>query len=198
MTNRDAYLATFLAAEDFPSGFKLMQDDRVRGPDPSDTAFARLGGLLSGLARWAPDDPVHAPINRVIDIRWLFPTAAAATSYHRATLQANAEGMPLVPGAPAAGADCHAFRWDLGRQAAQLFGGYEPAYTCMYLFTVGPVVVKLFAAGNGEHPTIAETYALAGRIPHRVAGALGLSVEPARGAGALGPDKRPWWRRLFS
>ncbi|MBI2761023.1 MAG: hypothetical protein HYX51_06315, partial [Chloroflexi bacterium] len=202
MLSADAYLATFLTAEAFPAGFKMWQDSRTRGPDPGDAAFRQYGGLQSGGARWGPADERLAPINRIIDVRWLFPTAQAATAYHRATLQANAEGMSLVQGAPALGTDCHAFRWDAGWMSAQITGRHEPSYTCMYLFTVGPVVVKFFAAGGfGEHPTLEETYAIARHIPPRILAATGTAGggrSQSREAVAGEQAGRPWWRRLFS
>jgi hypothetical protein len=76
----------------------------------------------------------------VVDIRFVFPDAALAALYHQERLLANSEGTPPVEHAEPVGEECH------------VFGGTRPlgpglsmtAYT--YIFRVGRVVVKLFAA----------------------------------------------------
>src|SRR5207302_832568 len=150
-------------------GMTLQQDSRTRGPDPGDIAFARFGGVGSGLARWQglPD----GAIDRLIDIRWLFPTVEAARAYHRATLAANAEGCPTVSGAPAVGTDCVVAEGGstAGAMMQAITGTAEAFVSFFYLFTAGPVVVKLYAnqAPHGEL-SLEAMHALAARIPPRI------------------------------
>jgi hypothetical protein len=157
----------------------MTQDSRGRGADPGDTAFGQHGGLDSGGAVW--HGPQIAPIFRLVDIRWVFPSVEAATAYHRETLWANAEHTAPVPNAPVVGTDCH------------VFGGlFEPLgpgtglTSYFYLFTVGPVVVKLYAAdfdGRSLRPELLTP--IAQNIVRRISAALGQASAPA---------KKPWWR----
>ena len=125
--------------------------------------------------------PRDAAIHRLVDIRWVFPTPQAATAYHHQTMFANAEMMPEVQGAPRVGTDC------------RVFGGlFEPLgpgtgiTSYFYLFTVGNVVVKLYAAdfdGKSLRPDLVTP--IAQSIVRRISAAQGGSAAPA---------KKPWWR----
>ena len=187
---QDQLLLCFLQQTDIPYPAEFAQDSRTRGADPDDTAFVRFGGLASGLARW--QGQVGAPFDRLIDIRWLFPSESAASAYHQATLTTNAEGCPFVSGAPSAGSECAVA--DGGGQAAGMFaaitGRQESFASFFYLFRVGPVVVKLYANQQpGNQFTVADLHQIAARIPPRISAAFPTS------AGSAKPST--WWRRLL-
>lgn len=166
----------YLQDGDLPPGMTMTQDSRGRGADPGDTAFRQHGGLDSGGTVW--HGPQTAPVFRLVDIRWVFPTAQAAMAYHRQTTGANSEGTAEVRGAPAVGTDCH------------VFGGlFEPLgpgtgiTSYFYLFTVGTVVVKLYAAdfdGRSLRPDLLTP--IAQKIVQRISASTGV------------PARKPWWR----
>jgi len=177
----EAYLQLFLEAADLPAGMTRHQDSRTRGADPGDQAFAQYGGLQSGLARWGGG--AGHPIDRLIDIRWLFPAEGAATAYHQATLQTNAEGMPPLASAPSVGQTCRVFGGTV-----EMLGTRVTSY--LYLFTVGPAAVKLYLAEAADAQLPLELVtSIAQRIPPRITAALGVSSAQST---------KPWWRRLFS
>jgi hypothetical protein len=128
---------------------QLGQDSRLRGADPGDAAFVQCGGQWSGLAAW--NGPETAPVSRLVDIRWVFPSSDAAIAYHRATLQTNSEGLPTVAGAPAVGSECHVFG---GTTRDPVFG--VEITSLMYVFRAGSVVAKLYVA-EGDRATQAGT-----------------------------------------
>ncbi len=179
----ETYLDLFVQTSDLPAGMTMPQDSRTRGADPGDAAFRQCGGTHAGLARWASDD---GPINRLIDIRAVFPDARAATDYARAVLREQVENMPAIPDAPTAGENCVV----VGGQFPDLLFGRAGHTSVCYLFTVGPVWVKLFAADYGNDRMSAPmVHAIAQNIARRIAAAL------------PGPDRQkatPWWRKLFS
>src|SRR5205823_13622071 len=91
MLDDEAFLALFLEAPDLPDGLTLTDDSRDQGVDSADRAFEEYGGLKSGLRVWR--GRLGDPVDQLVDIRWLFPSAQAADAYHRATLLSNSEGM---------------------------------------------------------------------------------------------------------
>jgi hypothetical protein len=139
------FLSTFLGASDL-TGLHVVQDSRLgEGIAESANGFARHGGVHSGLQVWMGDDTV---IWRLVDIRWLFEDPRGAAAFHREQVRVNSEGAPPVVGAPIVGRAC------------MVFGGANPtpvmpdmimtAYN--YVFLVGPVLVKLFAAQSFNLP----------------------------------------------
>jgi hypothetical protein len=181
----------FLQAEDFPAGMTLPQDDRTRGPDADDPAFARYQGVAAGLARW--QGPSGSPLTRVIDIRWLFPSAALASGYHQETLRSNAEGLPDVVGAPTVGTAGHLYGGRLGDPMLRMISGKDEAFArYIALFTVGPVVVKLFVADlNDLGLPVPQVHALAMRAAVRIERLLPSAAAPFPARPA------PWWRKLL-
>jgi hypothetical protein len=139
------YLATFLGASDL-AGLRVVQDSRLgEGLSEPPEGFVRRGGVQSGMRVWMGDDTV---IWRLVDIRWLFEDPREAAAFHREQVDVNSEGAPPVVGAPIIGKAC------------MVFGGANPtpfmpdmimtAYS--YVFLVGPVLVKLFAAQSFTMP----------------------------------------------
>jgi len=177
----EAYLDLFVQTSDLPAGMTMPQDSRTRGADPGD-AFRQCGGTHAGLARWASDD---GPISRLIDIRAVFPDARAATDYARAVQHAQMENMPTIPDAPISGENCIV----VGGRFPDPFGGAGHTSVC-YLFTVGPVWVKLFAADyRNARMDVPMVHAIAENIARRIATTL-----PTPGV----PKATPWWRKVFS
>ena len=106
---------------------------------------------------------------RLVDIRFVFPDAERAAAYHTERLLANSEGNPPVADVPLAGEDCHVFG---GTRRIAAIGDDMTMY--FYVFRVGAVVVKLFAAQGTEsaEPLRPEhLHALAQRVVTRVHGA---------------------------
>ncbi|MEU6098614.1 hypothetical protein [Streptomyces sp. NPDC047079] len=139
------FLSTFLRAADL-TGLRVVQDSRLgEGLTEQTDDFARHGGVRFGMQVWMGDDTV---IWRLVDIRWLFKDPRGAAAFHREQVRVNSEGAPPVVGAPIVGKAC------------MVFGGASPtpfapdmimtAYN--YVFLVGPVLVKLFAAQSFDLP----------------------------------------------
>jgi hypothetical protein len=161
------YLALFLEQPDLPA-MERVQDSRLQGPDAGDDAFSHHGGISAGFQAWMAQS--DAVVWRLVDVRWVFPSAADAAAYHRETLRPNAEGHPAVPGAPLVGVDCVVHG---GTDATPI----DPTITMTafyYLFRVRNVVVKLFVAQGPALPADALTPAavapLADRIRRRLDG----------------------------
>ena len=140
-----AYLALFLDGSDLPA-MHPVQDSRLQGADPGDAAFGNRGGLHSGFQVWM--DETDAPLWRLVDIRWVFPSAADAGAYHRESLRTNSEGHPPVPSAPLAGESCSVF----GGTETTPFDPNITMTTFYYVFRVHNVVVKLFVAQGPALP----------------------------------------------
>ena len=177
----EAYLNLFAQASDLPTGMTMPQDSRTRGADPGDAAFRQYGGTHAGLARWHSES---GPINRLIDIRATFPDAQAATNYYHAVLREQMENMPAIPDAPKVGSNCIV----VGGNFPDMFGSAGHTSVC-YLFTVGPVWVKLFAADFGDaRMTVPMIQAIAQNIARRIEATLPESGEQ---------KAKPWWRKMF-
>jgi hypothetical protein len=133
----ETFRALFLGPEDL-GGMRMTQDARTRGPDPGDRGFATQQGILSGLAVWS--GPPDAALGRIVDVRWTFPSGKQARRYLRDNLARLSERQRPLPDAPLVGAD------------GQVFGGSLPnpfslrVVHYIYLFRVGNVVIKLYAA----------------------------------------------------
>jgi hypothetical protein len=135
----ELFLPMFLDTHDLPNNVRMTQDTRSYLPlAPEDNAvFARHCGYHSGLALW--EGGFDQTIWRLVDIRWVFPTAAEARAFHKATTQANSEGQPRISDAPTVGTDCAVFGG-----TANLSG--TPLTHYYYLFYVQNVAVKLYVA----------------------------------------------------
>jgi hypothetical protein len=110
-----------------------------------------------------------AAVWRVVDIRFVFPDEERAAAYHAERLQANSEGNPVVPDAPAVGQDCGVFG---GTSHHELAGARIEMTMYFYVFRLANVVVKLFVAQGPKAPrdalTPARVVALAEPITTRI------------------------------
>jgi hypothetical protein len=86
------------------------------------------------MAAWLRD---KKPYSRIVDILWVFPSAAAAKEYLKEQLPAMAERLPEVKNAPEIGDESHAFG---GPQES--FGMKFRSY--ILVFRQNNVVVKFF------------------------------------------------------
>jgi hypothetical protein len=132
----DTYRSLYLERGDLP-GMRLTQDSRDKGADPGDKAFNELGGLKSGMVVWMGDN--DAPVWRVADIRWVFPTVTAAKKYHEAQLQKNSEGENEADQWAPVGSECHVFGGTRNFQSVRMTHYF-------YIFRKGRTVVKLYVA----------------------------------------------------
>lgn len=138
---RIAYLSSYLRQSDLDGGLSRVQDSRLGKPDDGDDAFDAQGGQYSGLAAWeAADD---ATIRRLVDIRFVFPTEAAAAAYHREQLSYNSEGQPPVKNAPMVAEECAVFG---GTQTMRFAEGTLTMTAFHIVFRCGRVVAKVFAS----------------------------------------------------
>ena len=92
----------------------------------------------------AKDDA--APMWRLVDIRLVFPDAAAAKDYLNGSLDGLSEGTPEDANATKVGDDCHVYGPE--NPAAKRVGVEMRAYC--YVFRKGNVVVKLFVAQGAD------------------------------------------------
>lgn len=168
------YLQLFLDASDLPSDLRPVQDSRGRGADPQDTWFVECQGEASGMMAWQA--PIDSTVQRLVDIRWVFPDETCASNYHQQTLTTNCEGLPQLPQASTLGAECHVFggKVDFG-------AGSVTSY--MYIFRVGRVVIKLYVAqGEGESLQLNRVTQIAQHILSRVSAIL---LSPQLSGGLL-------------
>lgn len=167
------YAQLFLEARELPSGLQPTQDSRMRGADPNDEAFRRCYGLRSGLLAWQA--PINSVIERVVDIRWVFPSEDMAMAYHQQTLQINSENMPYLQTAPSVGTECYVFGGKVDMGLAQIT-------SYIYLFRVKTVIVKFYIAqGEGQNLSINNIATLAQNVFNRVSAVLAtLSPIPTQ------------------
>lgn len=144
---REDYAKVFLGADDLP-GMKMRQDSRHRGADPQDAKYRKLGGMHSGLTVWTPEDRKNAPIHRLVDIRWVFPSAAAAREYLKSELSAIGEGMAPVKDVPRIGEEIYVFGGIFE------FPGSIPFRNYIMAFRQGNVVVKFYAMHSDANSTM--------------------------------------------
>lgn len=154
-----AYLDLFLTDAEMPPDVEQVQDSRLQGPDDRDHSFTPLGGRRTGLVLWLGEE--DRTLWRIVDIRWEFPDAEAASRYLSDELPYHGEGQPPLADAPAAGEQWHAF------------GGVAPRLTAFhYVLRVGRIVAKLFVAQGRAAKTaltLADVHALAEKAAARIA-----------------------------
>lgn len=191
--NQETYLNLFLDVNDLP-GMERVQDSRLRGTDPHDGAFLQCRGLYSGMAVWMAQE--SAPVWRLVDIRWVFPTDMDAAAYHQATLNVNGEGEALVQGAPVVGQECYVFGGAKVDYALYQITGMTTSITQFYyVFRAGRVVVKLYiaegelAAQAGARLHVGMAQQIAERINWRVHTLLQNPLPQAEPS---------LWKKLFS
>lgn len=158
------YLQLFLETREVPAGLQLTQDSRMRGSDPNDEIFRRCFGLRSGLIAWQA--PINSVIERIVDIRWVFPNEDMARAYHQQTLQSNSENMPYIQNAPQVGTECYVFGGRIDMGLAQIT-------SYIYLFRVKTVVIKFYVAqGEGQNLPLSNIASLAQNAFVRVSNVL--------------------------
>jgi hypothetical protein len=137
------YPKIYLGADDLP-GMKMVQDSKGMGADKGDKDYVAQGGLRSGLAVWEPAKEGQAVnhINRMVDIRWVFPSAAAAQAYLQNQLPSMAENTPPVKSPPRVGQESYVFG-GINEVSAALG---DPMRSYIFAFRQDNVVVKFFAA----------------------------------------------------
>ena len=165
------YGQLFLEARELPATLQMAQDSRMRVADPNDEAFRRCEGLRSGLVAW--QGQIGAMIERVVDIRWVFPNEEKAKIYHQQTLQVNSENMPYLQNVPTIGMDCYVF-------GGKVDFGVSSVTSYIYLFRVQSVVVKFYVAqGEGQNLPISSVASLAQNAFNRVTNILAnLALSP--------------------
>jgi hypothetical protein len=142
----------FLNPSDLPKGFK-MTESHLDGLSDSPAVFAACHGLQSGLKVFQTDD--SAPLQRVVDINWTFPTANDAQKFIEAASEKLSEGAPLIQSAKTVGEDCKAYGGE-NKMGALLGSG--SFYDFYYIFRSGRVVVKLYGSEGATaktHPNLA-------------------------------------------
>jgi hypothetical protein len=169
--------ALFLAPGDLGPDMELKQDSRNSGPDSRDAEFGRRRGVRAGFVVWMSHS--DSPVWRLVDVRWVFPSARLADEYLRAALRSIMEGQPLVPGAESVGEGCRVG----GGTRPTPFGTQMTAF--VYAFRVENVVVKLFVAQNPqlELGTLktADVAAIARTVVRRIEGVARSEHKPSGG-----------------
>ncbi len=197
------YLECFLTAAELP-GMLLAEDNRLLRTFEEDAeTFPAAGGLVCGLARWAPTQESYrgqAPpagvtrSDRVIDLRWMFADAASAQHWHRTRFSENSEGMPALGSQTVAGVEYHAFG---GRQRDALFGMTLVSFN--FLFVIGPVVAKVFLADTED---LGLSIDLAAQVAHgagqRILGALSSNAPAVNTAPTQQPSVKTSWASLVA
>ena len=89
----------------------MTQSSKGMGPDNGDKMYAKLGGKFTGLCAWEPEKSGQEinHINRIVDLRWVFPDAVSAKAYLKDQLGAMAEGQDPVKSPPKVGEECWVF-----------------------------------------------------------------------------------------
>ena len=160
------YLDCFLSGGELP-GMTLAEDNRLLRTFHEDAeAFPAAGGLLCGLARWAPTHDSHGQpppdgavlFDQLVDLRWMFADAASAQHWHRTRFNQYSEGMPALGSQTVAGVESSVFG---GRHGDPLLGATFVSFN--FLFVVGPVVAKVFLADTED---LGLTVELAAEVAH--------------------------------
>lgn len=136
-----AFAAVFLTRDQLPDQLDPFQDQRLAQLDDPDGWFAAQGGVRFGIDTWQAAE-MELPVWRVMDLRWLFRTPAEATAFHHTRFLADSESLPEIVDAPPVGLDSHAY---LGVSHMLLPVGLSIVMGC-YLFTGGPIRLKIFAS----------------------------------------------------
>jgi hypothetical protein len=96
-----AWTGVFLETADLAS-YRCTEDRRAGDPRIADRCFTTGDGICAGSAEWLGDDAW--PVHRIVEARWLFPSAKAAKAYVEApaTHLIASGSLPALP-APAIG-----------------------------------------------------------------------------------------------
>jgi hypothetical protein len=139
------YASLYLDEGDLPTSLSLVQDSRAQGPDANDFWFTLHEGVHGGFQVWLGD--TTDTVWRVVDIRYVFPDEQGAASYLETRRNALRENSPILEEAEPVGnsgiVSGGPMAYSVGEVEAELTAFY-------YVFRVGSVVAKLFAAqGQG-------------------------------------------------
>lgn len=167
------FTKTFLTAEDLP-GMELREDNRDThtefnpdGVPPDDPDYKELGGTDYGLTVWEGKAKEKAKIDRMVEIHFVFPDAAAAQKYLRKRVAHLAENMPQVKDAPKVGEQTLL----VGGLTKNPFLGSSD-YHYIFLYRVDRTLIKLYAFQEGEDRKLQPLTVLpiAKKIADRVSG----------------------------
>lgn len=157
---------TFLTASDLGPRYKLTEEHYGNlGDQPK--AFAKFKGQHSGIKVF--QGPLDSPIQRVVDIRWVFPDAKLAQSFLDGSPEI-AEGQPPWKDFKPVGSSCRV-HGGLNMVALRRKAGVMHHY--YYIFREGRCVVKLYVSEgmlSKDHPTTASIYPIAQKADERCKG----------------------------
>lgn len=94
--------AIYLNLSDLPPGFKMTEDYHSKKTmTDAPPAFAKYGGIRNALKVF--QGPETASLQRVVDIRFVFPDHKAAEAFLQESMGQLGEKMPQVRNAPTVG-----------------------------------------------------------------------------------------------
>lgn len=144
------FAKVFMNAADLPKGFKQTEEHLSLADNPPE--FKSCKGQDSGLRVFQADS--GATLQRIVDIRWTFPTAADAQKFFDATHKSLSEGSPLIASAKPVGDSCKVYGGE-NKMAAMMGGDSFNQY--YYIMRVGRVVAKIYGSEGptaSKHPTV--------------------------------------------
>lgn len=160
------FAKVFMTASDLPKGFKQTEEHLSLADNPPE--FKKCKGQGSGLRVFQADSA--ATLQRIVDIRWTFPTAADAQAFFDATHKSLAEGSPLIANAKPVGDSCKVYGGE--NQMAAMMGG-DSFNQYYYIVRVGRVVAKIYGSEGPaatSHPTVQMMLPVAQAAAKRCAG----------------------------
>lgn len=144
------FAQVFMNAADLPKGFKQTEEHLSLSDNPP--AFKSCNGENSGLRVFQAEP--SATLQRIVDIRWAFPTAADAQKFFETSHKSLSEDTPLIADAKPVGDSCKVYGGE-NKMAAMLGGDSFNQY--FYIMRVGRVVAKVYGSEGpsaSSHPTV--------------------------------------------
>lgn len=144
------FAQVFINAADLPKGFKQTEEHLSLSDNPP--AFKSCNGENSGLRVFQAEP--SATLQRIVDIRYSFPTAADAQKFFEASHKSLSEDTPLIADAKPVGDSCKVYGGE-NKMAAMLGGDSFNQY--FYIMRVGRVVAKVYGSEGpsaSSHPTV--------------------------------------------
>lgn len=144
------FAQVFMIAGDLPKGFKQTEEHLSLADNPP--AFKSCNGENSGLRVFQAEP--SATLQRIVDIRWTFPTAGDAQKFFEASHMSLSENTPLIADAKPVGDSCKVYGGE-NKLAAMLGGDSFNQY--FYIIRVGRVVAKIYGSEGpsaSSHPTV--------------------------------------------
>lgn len=135
--------AIYLNVSDLPAGFKMTEDyhDKKTMND-APPAFTKYGGIRNALKVF--QGPDTAPLQRIVDIRFVFPDHNSAEAFLQESMGQLGEKMPQVRNAPTVGDGSLLLGGE--NEMLKMMTGEGGFYSYCYLFVSGRVVGKVYAA----------------------------------------------------